>query len=132
MVYTIDVSLDIKKSGDLTIQKVNIKQYAETNNCVRYYGTHEIGGINRTITRNHYVMTFCFQTQNDIINFIKIVKNKTHFKIEMVGFDDCIYIIIYASKIYLKFMEREMVIKYRQNKPTIKEGIYKDILKQFI
>ena len=130
MTYTIDLALDIKKNSNLTAQKEKIIKHAEDNTCVRYYGNHEIGGINRTITRNHYVMTFCFSTQNDIINFIKIVKHHTPFQIEMIGYDDCIYIMIYASKKYLKLMETEMVVKYRKNRDEIKKSIYKDILKQ--
>jgi len=130
MAFTIDLALDVKKNGDLTKQKDTLKKFGETNNNVYYYGTHEIGGIHRTITRNHYVMTFMFETENDIISFIKIVKEKSSFQIEMIGYDDCIYKIIYASKKYLSFMEKEMVQKYKSEKKTMKTGIYKNILKE--
>ena len=130
MAFTIDLALDVKKNGDLTKQKDTLKKFGGTNNNVYYYGTHEIGGIHRTITRNHYVMTFMFETENDIISFIKIVKEKSSFQIEMIGYDDCIYKIIYASKKYLSFMEKEMVQKYKSEKKTMKTGIYKNILKE--
>lgn len=130
MVFTIDLALDIKKYGDLTTQKETLKTFGEENNHVYYYGTHEIGGIHRTITRNHYVMTFMFETEIDIISFIKIVKEKSSFQIEMIGYDDCMYKIIYASKKYLSFMEKEMVQKYKSEKKTMKTGIYKNILKE--
>lgn len=130
MVFTIDLALDIKKYGDLSTQKEILKTFGEENNHVYHYGTHEIGGIHRTITRNHYVMTFMFETEIDIISFIKIVKEKSSFQIEMIGYDDCIYKIIYASKKYLSFMEKEMVQKYKSEKKTMKTGIYKNILKE--
>mgnify|MGYP005680641733 CR=1 FL=1 len=130
MTFTTDISLDIRKNGDFTKQKKEVQTKAYSLNCFRCYGNHEFGGINRTITRNHYVMTLWFEEEKDLVYFIKFIKDESNFQIEMVGYDDCLFKLIYASRKYITFMEHEMVKKYIENKKNEKKGKFKDILEE--
>lgn len=132
MTYTIDISIDVRKNKDLSAQKTIVEKFCNLCNCEKFYGTHEFGGHGRTINRNHFVMTFFYEEQQDLIRFILFVKKDTPFKIEMVGYDNCLFKIIFASKKYLSFMEKEMVDKYNNSKKELRNGPFGHIVRAII
>ena len=116
-----DVSLDLKQYGNLSDNKKLLISKALKTNCKNYYENFEIWGTGRTINRNHWVITFIFPEEEEIsmIKFIKFIKNETSCQIEMIGYENCIYKIIYASKKYLSFMERDMAKQYLKRKKLL-------------
>jgi len=66
----------------------------------------------------------------NILRFIQFVKEETSWQIEMVGFEQGKYELLFASRKYLTIMEGEMVRKYIRQKKHIKNGKYKNIIAQ--
>jgi hypothetical protein len=73
-------------------------------------------GKNRTIFRNHYVMTYLFEDENEIAKFIKQIKLMKHIYIESISYDNCVFKMMYASKKYLNIMEKGKAKEYLENK----------------
>jgi|TARA_B110000263_G_C14827732_1_gene293816 hypothetical protein len=129
MVYQIDIALDIRKNNDFSYKKKLIINNANDNECSNYYENYEFGGLGRRILRNHIVLTFIFSKETGIIKFIKFIKNKTKAYIEMIGYDNCIFELIFASKKYLTFMERDLMREYKKNRSHLLKK-YKNIVNE--
>jgi len=131
MTFHIDISIDLRKAGNVTHHRQLVERNAEKNNAIDYYGTYEMWGRGRTVTRNHYVMSYTFPSiEKNILRFIQFVKEETSWQIEMVGFEQGKYELLFASRKYLTIMEGEMVRKYIRQKKHIKNGKYKNIIAQ--
>ena len=79
--------------------------------------------VNRTMKRNHYVLTFFFETSQELVaKFIKFIKSENNIYIESI-YDDNNHELLYASSKYLNMMEKECVKAYLNNK---KKGIFKE------
>ena len=136
MAYQIELSINLKKVTNLSEIKKLLVTKAEECKVEDYYTMYEHFGKNRTVYRNHCVLTFLF-TENDellaeFINYSKKIKN---ISIESVGLDKGLFKLIYASKKYLNMMEKEHVEKYinlrRQHKLYKQDSIiFKTILKK--
>lgn len=126
MTFHIDISIDLRKAGNVTHHRQLVERNAEKNNAIDYYGTYEMWGRGRAVTRNHYVMSYTFPSiEKNILRFIQFVKEETSWQIEMVGFEQGKYELLFASRKYLTIMEGEMVRKYIRQKKHIKNGKYK-------
>jgi hypothetical protein len=131
MTFHIDISIDLRKDGNVARHKQLVVGNAEKNNALDYYGNYEMWGRGRTITRNHYVMSFTFpEIEKNILRFIQFVKQETSWQIEMVGIEQGKYELIFASRKYLTLMEAEMARKYIRTKKQLKIGKYKNIVSQ--
>jgi hypothetical protein len=131
MTFHIDISIDLRKAGNVTHHRQLVERNAEKNNAIDYYGNYEMWGRGRTVTRNHYVMSYTFPSiEKNILRFIQFVKEETSWQIEMVGFEQGKYELLFASRKYLTIMEGEMVRKYIRQKKHIKNGKYKNIIAQ--
>jgi len=131
MTFHIDISIDLRKAGNVTHHRQLVERNAEKNNAIDYYGNYEMWGRGRTVTRNHYVMSYTFPSiEKNILRFIQFVKEETSWQIEMVGFEQGKYELLFASRKYLTLMEAEMVRKYIRQKKHIKNGKYKNIIAQ--
>ena len=86
-------------------------------------------GYGRTINRNHVVGTLYFSEQSNIIGFIKNIKKISGIYIESVGMDDIKFILIYASKKYLNFMDKYKAKDYLKNRADLLNE-YKNIINQ--
>ena len=129
MTFHIDIALDLRKEGKITHYKRIVVGNAEKNNCVDYYGNYEMYGRGRTITRNHYVLSFTFpDTENHLIRFMQFVKQETPWQIEMIGYEHGKYELLYASRKYLTLMEAEMARKYIKQRKILKIGEHKNIV----
>ena len=129
MTFHIDIAIDLRKNVNLTHCKQLVVANAKKKNSTDYYGNYELWGRGRTITRNHYVMSFTFpEVEKNILRFIQFVKQETSWQIEMVGFEQGKYELLYASRKYLTLMEAEMARKYIKKKKHLKFGKYKNIV----
>ena len=117
MTYLIELSYNLSKNTNLneTINKLLIK--AENCRLEKFYKNYEFMGKNRTIIRNHCVLTFIFEEHMELVSeFIRYVKKLKIVNIESVSYDNAVFKLIYASKKYLNFMEKEFALKYIEDR----------------
>ena len=117
MGFLIELSFHINKVSNFLRTKETIMGLSEKHNKIFSYNNHEIMGKNRTIFRNHYVMTFLLEeNEEEVASFIREVKLIKHVNIESVSYDNCILKLMYASKKYLNIMEKGKAKEYLENK----------------
>tara|TARA_B110000908_G_C10151218_1_gene401430 strand:+ start:119 stop:526 length:408 start_codon:yes stop_codon:yes gene_type:complete len=116
MGYLIELSFNINKVSNFIQTKDIILKMAEKYNKTFSYNNHEIMGKNRTIFRNHYVMTYLFEDENEIAKFIKQIKLMKHIYIESISYDNCVFKMMYASKKYLNIMDKNKAKEYLEKK----------------
>ena len=117
MGFLIELSFNINKVSNFIQTKEMILKIAEKYNKTFSYNNHEIMGKNRTIFRNHYVMTYLFEdNENEIAKFIKKIKLMKHIHIESISYDNCVLKMMYASKKYLNIMEKGKAKEYLEKK----------------
>ena len=116
MGYLIELSFNINKVSNFIQTKEMILKIAEKYNKTFSYNNYEIMGKNRTIFRNHYVMTYLFDDENDIVKFIKQIKLMKYIYIESISYDDCVFKMMYASKKYLNIMDKNKAKEYLEKK----------------
>ena len=117
MTYLIELSYNLSKNTNLneTINKLLTK--AENCRLECFYKNYEFMGKNRTIIRNHCILTFIFEEHMELVSeFIRYVKKLKIVNIESVSYDNAIFKLIYASKKYLNFMEKEFALKYIEDR----------------
>ena len=92
MGYMIELSFDIIKTNNFICLKNNIIDLANKYDKVFLYNNHEIMGKNRTIFRNHYVITILFEDDDKKVSkFIREIKqNYKKVNIESISYDNCI------------------------------------------
>lgn len=120
MGFQIELSLDIKKTGNITEYKQLLVKEALKNGCEIYFFNYEFMGKNRRIYRNHYILTFIFKENEELVaNFIRFVKKyKRYVYIESIFYDNCIMKIMYASARYLNIMEKDMAKDYIEKRKS--------------
>ena len=117
MGYFIETSFNIIKTSKFLKVKETIVNLAKNHNIEFSYNNYEIMGKNRVIYRNHYVMSFLFNDdEKNITGFIRGIKNMKNINIECIGYDNCIFKLMYASKKYLNIMEKCKAIEYLQKR----------------
>ena len=117
MGFFIEISFDIIKSNNFIDLKKNIIELSEVCKKEFFYVNHEIMGTNRRIYRNHYVMSFLFGDNEELVaDFIRNIKKLKIVNIESVGYDNCIFKLMYASKKYLNIMDKFKAKEYLQKK----------------
>jgi len=120
MVYFIELSVCLKKAVSLSEIKNNLLLKAEECRYIDYYDTYNMEGKNRTIIKNQCVLTFIFEEHDELFaDFIKYTKKNYKISIEIVAIDTGKFEMIYASKDYIKTMDKFLAkefIKKRQKK----------------
>tara|TARA_B100001093_G_C26858319_1_gene1028540 strand:+ start:5058 stop:5468 length:411 start_codon:yes stop_codon:yes gene_type:complete len=117
MGFLIELSFHINKVSNFLRIKETIMALSEKHYKIFSYNNHEIMGKNRTIFRNHYVMTFLFEEkEEEVASFIRAIKLIKHVNIESVSYDNCVLKMMYASKKYLNIMEKGKAKEYLENK----------------
>ena len=117
MGFFIEISFDVIKSNNFIDLKKNIIELADKSKKEFYYVNHEIMGKNRRIYRNHYVMSFLFGDNEELVaDFIRNIKKLKIVNIESVGYDNCVFKLMYASKKYLNIMDKFKAKEYLQDK----------------
>ena len=117
MGYLIELSFNINKVTNFIQIKEKILKIAEEHRKTFSYNNHEIMGKNRTIFRNHYVMTFLFEDDEiEVAKFIKKIKLIKYVNIESISYDNCVLKMMYASKKYLNIMDKDKAKEYLEKK----------------
>jgi len=117
MGFLIELSFDIIKTKNFISLKQSIIQLADKYGKTFLYNNHEIMGKNRTIFRNHYVITILFEeNEENVSKFIKTIKKNKNIKIESISYDNCILKMMYASRRYLNIMDKYKAKEYLEKK----------------
>jgi len=115
MGYTIEISFDMRKQlCNETIRRELIIK-SESLNCDEVYWTYEIEG-DTIIRRNHCVVTTTFQTIDSLIRYIRYVKSISNYYIESLYTSELQPYILYASRYYLKSMDKIKRGEYREKR----------------
>ena len=113
MGYMIELSINMKKTTNLTQLKDDIICLANKNNCTFFYDTFEYIVSNRYFYRNHYIISLEFPDDDDkLISFIREIKKNKKIYIENLNYENLQCKIMYASKKYLNMMEKEQAKSY--------------------
>ncbi len=113
MTYQIELSVNLNKVTNLSEIKSLLINKAEECKVEDYYTMFEYFGKNRHIYRNHCILTFSFEDHMELVSeFIRFSKKMKTIHIESVSYDNAVFKLIYASKKYLNFMEKEFALKY--------------------
>ena len=120
MSYRLEVALNLKHRGDALMLKKEIVKLAEESRCELYYQDFEFEGKKRQIKRNHLFFIFFFpDNPKYIINFLYLLKKRKYAYIESIGFDNCKFTLLYASKKYLNMMDKYKAKEYLSNRKNI-------------
>ena len=136
MGYLIELAVNLKNITNLTEIRNNLYNKAEKCQVETYYSTYEFMGVNRSLQRNHCILTFKFRENEELVaEFIKYTKLFHNVSIESVGYDNLIFKLMYASRKYLNIMEKYQAKKYlkaRKQHTLFKQNsiILKAILKK--
>lgn len=98
MSYYVELSYDLRKHKSSEFKK-QIIELGEKYQCYRVYEDFEISGVERTVKRNHCVITFVFNEDDIkcIEKFLRKIKKISKIYVECIYTD--LYI-LYASKKY--------------------------------
>ena len=99
MGYLIELSFLIKNLPKFTENKHKIIDRSKKNNCVFFYENYE---YSKKKIKN--IFTFNFNEEDDIISFIKYIKDFPKIRIDSISTEEP-YILLYASKEYIKLMD---------------------------
>lgn len=117
MTYLIELSYNLSKNSSLNDTISKLVEKAENCRLEHFYKNYEYMGKNRRIIRNHCILTFMFEEHIELVSeFIRFVKKNRTVNIESVSYDNAVFKLIYASKKYLNFMEKEFALKYIEDR----------------
>ena len=117
MTYLIELSYNLSKNSSLNDTISKLVEKAENCRLEHFYKNYEYMGKNRRIIRNHCILTFMFEEHLELVSeFIRFVKKNRTVNIESVSYDNAVFKLIYASKKYLNFMEKEFALKYIEDR----------------
>lgn len=120
MSYRLEIALNLKHRGDALMLKNKIIKLAEESRCELYYQDYEFQGKKRQFVRNHLFFIFFFpEDPKYIINFLYLLKKRKYAYIESIGFDNCKFTLLYASKKYLNMMDKYKAKEYLSSRKNI-------------
>jgi hypothetical protein len=127
MNYFVDVSFDLSREN-FNETKTNLIEIFQKYNGHRFYENFELSGINRVAKRNHCILTFCFEEdeEENVLKFVKIIrtiKRTNRVYIECVYND---YKIIYTSTKYRRIMSKFQLQQYNESLKNNKSGLNKN------
>lgn len=125
MGFLVELSLNIKKTGNISSYKKLLVEEALKNKCEIYFFNYEFMGKNRRILKNHFILTFIFEENEELVaNFIRFTKkHKRSVKVESIVYENCIYKLMYASSKYLNMMDKDKAKDYIENRKS--NNLYK-------
>jgi len=129
MAFQVELSIPLQHVGNINQMRGKLVELAEKYKCSRHYTNYEIAGKCRARIRNHLIMTLFFPEENSgIISFLIHIKTMSMVHLESVSYDNCIFILLYASKSYLNMMDKYKAKEYISNKSKLSTGPYKYII----
>ena len=129
MSYRLEVAFNLRYAGSITQLQNEIIETANNYGCERSYVDIEFRGYRRRIMRNHGVLV-CYFPENPkyLINFLSFIKRSQKLYIESIGFDNCQFTLLYASKAYLTMMDKYKAKEYLNNKSKAVSADFKRVL----
>jgi hypothetical protein len=117
MTYRFEASINLNHTYNAAVLKTNIINIAYKYGCESCWTDIEVSGYGRTIKRNHVIIIFNFPDDiKKLITFLNYVKTNRNIYVESIGFDNIKYTLIYASKLYLNTMDKDISKLYKKNK----------------
>ena len=129
MSYRLEVAFNLRHAGSLTVLRDEVMLIAENYGCEHSYIDIEFQGRRRTVTRNHVVMILYFpEDPKRVINFLNFIKKNRQLYIESIGFDNCTFTLLYASKLYLNMMDKYKAKEYLSSRKNIIDKDFVQVL----
>lgn len=118
MGYTVEVSFDIRVQKNVTEFKNKLQETAYESDCETLYFIHEMEGKGKKIQRNHCIFVVSFQCDQgeDIIYFLKTMRDNSCVYIESIYEDEGVCNLIHASPKYLQRMDKSFVKQYKKER----------------
>ena len=119
MSYNIAINIKLKNSSNISNNENLIYDIANNLNSKYIYYDYELEGVNKYIKKNNKIMIIEFENNNDLYNFIKIIKTIKIVIIDYIYYENNI---IYGSKNYLNNLndtfisKNELINKIEKNK----------------
>ena len=119
MTYNIAINIKLKNNSNVSGNENLIYDIANNLNSKDIYYDYELEGVNKYIKKNNKIMIIEFENNNDLYNFIKIIKTIKIIIIDYIYYENNI---IYASKNYLNNLndnfisKNELINKIEKNK----------------
>ena len=130
MSYRLEVAFNLRYAGSITQLQNELIQTADNYGCERSYVDIEFRGYRRRVTRNHAVLVFYFpENPKYLINFLSFLKKSQNLYIESIGFDNCQFTLLYASKAYLTMMDKYKAREYLNNKSKEVSADFQRVIK---
>tara|TARA_Y100000389_G_scaffold84397_1_gene81038 strand:- start:2362 stop:2772 length:411 start_codon:yes stop_codon:yes gene_type:complete len=119
MGYLVEISKKIQNHDSIEEFKSTMSDLAENYNSSFYYFNYELMGRNRQVYRNHIVVTILLPEDiESVVEFIRLIKSTRYLYIESIGYDNCVYKLIFASKKYLRMMDDYFAKDYLKKKKS--------------
>tara|TARA_B100000424_G_scaffold271411_1_gene274002 strand:- start:55 stop:447 length:393 start_codon:yes stop_codon:yes gene_type:complete len=119
MGYLIELSFSLKNVQNHQDLITEILDKAEKNNCDFYFKDFEFSKKNTLCVYN-----IRFDFENNIISFIRYLRNYKKIKIDYLGIENSKLDTLFASKKYLNKMDKDTALQYLKNK---KNGFLKEL-----
>ena len=119
MTYNIAINIKLKNNSNVSGNENLIYDIANNLNSKDIYYDYELEGVNKYINKNNKIMIIEFENNNDLYNFIKIIKTIKEIIIDYIYYENNI---IYGSKNYLNNLndtfisKNELINKIEKNK----------------
>ena len=125
MVFVVEVSFYLHHHGNTTGFKNSLIEIAENNCCLTHYFMDETRGANFVMI---HVVHFSSEIKDTWLacNYIKEIKKTNQVIIESVYYDAIKGQILYASREYMKNMEKECGLKIKNKKNKSKDKFKDD------
>ena len=96
--YT-EIYYDIKKNKSISEIKDELSNIAEIYGAEDNYNLHEMEGIRKTITKDILISVFLFNSNNlsNYIDFLKYIKRKIYFQINVIYYNNGTEKLIYSN-----------------------------------
>ena len=108
MTYNIAINIKLKNNLNVSGNENLIYDIANNLNSKYIYYDYEVEGVNKYIKKNNKIMIIEFENNNDLYNFIKIIKTIKETIIDYIYYENNI---IYGSKNYLNNLNDTFISK---------------------
>lgn len=113
MGYNVELSINMLKETKFSEIESNIRSTASLYGCSSIYSISEEDGIAKIPHYNYvFIIHFMKSDLEEFIKFIKYIKSYRRSYIDCI-YDNDLYKLIYASRYYLKNVEKDVSQKYK-------------------
>ena len=117
MGYAVELSFNVMKTAGITTRQDVITSIADRYNSTCSYSSFEAEGIGGKVYRSDslHVVIFDDESYQDMIRFVKEIRQNKFAYIECIYRDDCSCDLLYASPKYLKMLDKPTSLRIRRN-----------------